>query len=116
MWSIWFAFDGLNDAGPLCRADKLGQLDAQLQLQCNGIATSTGTIVAQCFLTVDGNGMCVGHTKLMCRCWHFDLAFDAFAEDNLRPSTFGISIRWGFPSVPYPQHLVLETWCIAIAT
>ena len=53
------------------------------------------TVEVECFLTGDGKGMCVGHTKLKCRCWHCDLAFEDFGGDNLRPSDFIISVRWG---------------------
>ena len=38
---------------------------------------------------------CAGHTKLKCCCWHCDLAFEDFGGDNLHPSDFIISIRWG---------------------
>ena len=96
LWSTWFTFGGLDDADPLHLADKLGQLDAQVgELQHNGIATPTVTVEVECFLAGDGKGMCAGHTKLKCRCWHCDLAFEDFGGDNLRPSDFIISIRWG---------------------
>ena len=65
------------------------------ELQRNGIATPTVTVEVECFLTGDGKGMCAGHTKLKCRCWHCDLAFEDFGGDNLRPSDFIISIQWG---------------------
>ena len=39
--------------------------------------------------------MCDGHTKLKCRYWHCDLAFEDFRGDNLHPSDFIISIQWG---------------------
>ena len=39
--------------------------------------------------------MCAAHTKLKRRCWHCDLAFEDFGGDNLRPSDFVFSIRWG---------------------
>ena len=96
LWSTWFTFDGSDDADPLRLADKLGQLDAQVgELQRDGIATPTVTVEVECFLTGDGKGMCAGHTKLKCRCWHCDLAFEDFGGDNLRPSDFIISIQWG---------------------
>ena len=45
LWSTWFTFNGSDDAGPLRRADKLGQLDAQVgELQRDGIATPTVTV------------------------------------------------------------------------
>ena len=89
LWSTWFTFDGSDDADPLCLADKFGQLVAQVgELHRNGIEVA-------CFLTGDGKGMCTGHTKLKCRCWHWDLAFEDFGGDNLRPSDFITSIRWG---------------------
>ena len=95
-WCKWFTFDGSDDADPLRLADKLGQLDAQLvELQRDGSATPTMTVEVQCFLTGDGKGMCAGHTKLKCRRWHCDLAFEDFGGDNLRPSDFVLSIRWG---------------------
>ena len=115
LWSTWFTFDGLDDADPLRLADKLGQLDAQVvDVQRDGIAPPTVTVEVECFLTGDGKGMCAGHMKLKCRCWHCDLAFEDFGGDNLRPSDFTISMRWGLSSAPYPQHVVLETWCIAV--
>ena len=94
MWSTWFTFDGSDDTDPLRLADKFGQLDAQVaELQRHKIATTTVTIEVECFLTGDGKGMCAGHTKLNCRCWHCDLAFEDFGGHNLRPSDFVISIR-----------------------
>ena len=96
LWSTWFTFDGSDDADPLRLAKKLGQLDAQVgELQRNGIATPTVIVEVECFLTGDGKGMCAGHTKLKCRCWHCNLAFEDFGGDNLRPSDFKISIQWG---------------------
>ena len=96
MLSMWFTFDGSDDADPLRPTDKLGQLDAQVaELQRNGSATPTVTVEVECFLTGDGKGMCAGHTKLKCRCWHCDLAFEDFGGDSLRPSDFLISIRMG---------------------
>ena len=59
-------------------------------------------IEVECFLTGDGKGMCVGHTKLKCRCWYCDLAFEDFGGDNLLPSDFVISIRWGAFLCPIP--------------
>ena len=113
-WSTWFTFDGSDDADPLRLADNLGQLDTQVvELQHDGIATPTVTVEVECFLTEDGKGMCAGHTKLKCRCWHCVLAFKDSGGDNLHPSSFRISIRWG-DSVPYPRHVVSETWCIAV--
>ena len=51
--------------------------------------------------------MCAGHSKLKCRCWHSDLAFEDFGGDNLRPSDLVISIQWGafLRSIP-PTHCV----------
>ena len=96
LWSRGFTFDGSHDADPLRLADKLGQLDAQEgELQRNGISTPTVTVEVECFLTGDDKGMYAGHTKLKCRCWHCDPAFADFRGDNLRPSDFIISIRWG---------------------
>ena len=93
---VWFTFDGSDDADPLCLADKSRPLDAQVvELQRDGIATPTVTVEVECFLTGDGKGMCAGHRKLKCRCWHCDLAFQDFGGDNIRPSDFIISIRWG---------------------
>ena len=65
------------------------------------------SVEVECFLTGDGKGMCAGHTKLKCRCWHCDLAFEDFEGDNLRPRDFVISIRWGafLRSIP-PTHRV----------
>ena len=95
-WSTWFTFDGSDDADPLRLADKLGQLDTKVgELQRNGIANPTVTVEVERFLTGDGNGMCAGHPKLKCACWHCDLAFEDFAGDNLRFSDFLLSIRWG---------------------
>ena len=96
MWSAWFTFDESDDADPLRLANKLGQLDAQVgELQRNGIATPTVTVEVKIFLTGDGKGMCARHTKLKCRCWHCDLAFEDFGGDNLCRSEVMISIRWG---------------------
>ena len=96
LWSTWFTFDESDDADPLRLADKLGQLDAQVgELQRNAIATPTVTVEVERFLAGDGKGMCVGHTKFKCRCWHCDLASEDFGGDNLRPSDFIISFRWG---------------------
>ena len=95
LWPTWFTFDGSDDADPLRLADKLGQLDAQVgELQRDGIASPTVPVEVECFLTGDWKGMCARHTKLKCRCWHCDLAFQEFGGDNLRPSDFVISIRW----------------------
>ena len=118
LWSTWFTFDGSDDANPLRLADKLGQLDAQVvELQRDGIATPTVTVEVECFLTGDGKGMCVGHTKLKCRCWHCDLAFQDFGGDNLRPSYFIISIRWGAflrPIPPTRRVGDMVHWCCRI--
>ena len=42
-----------------------------------------------------GKGCAPGTRNLKCRCWHCDLPFENFGRDNLRPSDFIISIRWG---------------------
>ena len=42
-----------------------------------------------------GKGCALGTQKLKSRCWHCYLAFEDFGGDNLRPSYFVISIRWG---------------------
>ena len=63
MWSIRFAFDGSDNADPLRLADKLGQLDAQVEeVQRYGIATAIVTIEVECFVTGDRKGMCARHT------------------------------------------------------
>ena len=108
LWSPWFTSDGSDNFDPLRLADKLVPLDTQMVgLQRNGIATPTLTVQVECFLTGDGKGMCAGHTKLKCYCWHCDLTFEDFGADNLRPSNFIISIPWGafLPSIP-PQRRV----------
>ena len=96
LWSTWCTLDGSHDADPFRLANKLGQLDAQVvELQRDGIGTPTVTVEVECFVTGDGKGICAGHTKLKCRCWHCDLAFDDFGGDNLRPSDIMISTRRG---------------------
>ena len=64
--------------------------------------------------------MCARQSKLKCRCWHCDLAFEDFGGDNLHPSVFVISIPWGafLRSIP-PTHrvgdMVHRSWRIANA-
>ena len=57
--------------------------------------TPTVTIGLECILTGHGEGMFAVHTKMKCRCWHCDLAFEDFGGDNLLPSDFIIPIQWG---------------------
>ena len=59
--------------------------------------------------------MCARHTKLKCPCWHCDIAFGNFTGDNLRPSGFIISIRWGavLRSIPLTRRVgaILHCCC-----
>ena len=104
LWSTWFTFDGSNDADPLRLADKLGQLDAQVvDLQREGIATPTVTVEVECFLAGDGKGMCGGHTKLKCRCWHCDVAFEEVTTSV--PVVLEFLSDGGLSSAPFPQHV-----------
>ena len=118
MWSTWFTFDGSDDANPLRLADKLGQVDAQVgELQRNAIATPTVTVEVEWLLTGDGKRMCTGHTKLKCRCWHCDLAFEDFGGDIFRPTDFIISIRRGafLVSLPPTRRVGdMVHWCCRI--
>lgn len=80
-WSTWFIFDGPDDAGPLCIADRRAKLNSMVvELEANGLEIFGKRYKVICFVTGDGKGMIAANPRSGCKCWWCAAQASRFGE------------------------------------